>query len=140
MDVGNRFSHAGVGATLRSGLNDTVVLASRFYDTASFTHVMADGLFDIDVFASLDRPDSCQRMPVIRGRNTDDMNAFVFEALSHVCVNRWSFTGFLFDFIRTIVDHRLVNVDQCSDLAIFAFAKSADMRSSTPSYSHYRHS
>ena len=88
---------------------------------------MADWLFDVNVFARLDRPDGCQRMPVIWGRDTDDINTLVFKTLSHVGVKRWSLAGLLFDFVSSVVDHRFIDVNECGDLTIFPFTKSGNV-------------
>ena len=73
-----------IGAALRSYLAHPPVLRGRGNQCASFRDVVADGLLDVDVLASLHRPDAAEGVPVVGSCRADDVHRRIAERLSHV--------------------------------------------------------
>src|SRR5262249_34668760 len=97
-------------APVRSHLDDAVVVSRGTNHRAAFLDSVADGLFDVDVSARLDRGDSHQRMPVVRRRYYDDLGALALEHFSIILVSLRLVAGELFDFGSSGVQLVLVDV------------------------------
>jgi len=80
--VADRFCQAGLAgaaAALRAVLDDHTVLLLGFDDSPAFEVVVAQGLLDVDMLASLAAPDRHQRVPVIGRRDADGVEVLVFR-------------------------------------------------------------
>ena len=123
----DRFAHAWIGAALSPRLNDFLVLSSGFDDATALRDIVADWLFDIDIFSSLHCPDRRQRVPVIWCRNTGNVNRLVFETLPHVEINGRTGTESLFDLISSAISDNFIRVNDGGDDTILTASKSVDM-------------
>ncbi len=65
-------------------LADNFVLLDRLNQLPSLPPVMGTGLFDVDIFAGLRRPDPHKRMPVIRRGNGDRVHVLVFQQFPNI--------------------------------------------------------
>ena len=75
---------------LRSHLHDALGLALHLDHPHAFVDVVAGGLFAVDVLARLHRPDSGERVPVVRSRNRNRLHLRIGEHLPHI----FEFRGF----------------------------------------------
>ena len=91
-------------------LDDTVVPARRLLDQLAFFERQRQGLFDVDVFACLHRPDPAQGVPVGRRGVEDDVERLVFDHLPHVGVDRRTASAQLLEFGRPGRQRRGVDI------------------------------
>jgi hypothetical protein len=84
MDSGHRPGKIQAAAALRAMLHHAVVLLGRLDALAALEDVVADGLFDIDVFTRLAGPNGNQRMPVVARGDGNGVEFLVVERLPNV--------------------------------------------------------
>ena len=58
--------------------------SDRAQELLALPHVVAQGLFTVNILARLAAPDGLQRMPEIRRGDGDGVNGFVFQQLAQV--------------------------------------------------------
>ena len=61
-------------------LHDSVVLFCGFDELSAFENIVAEWLFDVDVFARLAGPDCPQRVPMIGRCDRYGVDAFIGQA------------------------------------------------------------
>lgn len=75
------------GTALHAVLDDElIVLFSGFDELATFPDVVGDGLFYVDVLASLESPDTRKGVPVVGCGDNDGIEFLVFKEFSDVSV------------------------------------------------------
>src|SRR5262249_37654968 len=84
VEEGHGLAHAGAAAALCTRLANTAGGASSFDNTPALAHVVADGLFDINVLAGLEGPDGRQGVPVVGRGDADGVDGLVLEDLAKV--------------------------------------------------------
>ena len=75
--VFDRLSHTRVTTALRTGLANPIILARSLYNPSTFANIMADRLFNIHIFSSLQCPYRHQGMPMIWRCNAHHINRFI---------------------------------------------------------------
>src|SRR6185437_5381523 len=112
---GHCFLQAGAAAALRTGLTDAIILASRLDDAATFADIVADRLFDIHIFAVLQRPNSGESVPVIGRGDGDDVDVFVFDDFANVLLELGRAALFFLDSLHGSADDGRVRVADGGD-------------------------
>lgn len=96
----------GVGAALRTGLDDAVVFFRGEHHALAFIEVVGDGFFDVDILTGLAGPDGGECVPVITRRDDDRIDGFVFDEFAEIGVGG----GGLFESFDAGVEPGLVGV------------------------------
>ena len=109
------FEHAGVGAPLAAVLADAIVFFYGEDQLAAFEGIVRAGFFDVDVFASLTCPDGHERVPVIRRRDRDGVDFFVFEQLAHIDIGFGLRQVHFFDVADALAQHAFIDVAEGDD-------------------------
>ena len=73
-------------ASLSADLDDSVVLAGCGQHRLAFDHIDADRFLNVDVCTVFDRFDHRQSVPVVGGRNQDDIEIFLGEEFAIIRV------------------------------------------------------
>ena len=74
----------GTTALLGAALDDAVILPRGFHELPAFPNVMGDGLFHVDVLASLTSPEGGQHVPMVSGGNDHGVNVLCLYHLAQV--------------------------------------------------------
>ena len=83
----NRFAETGnicIGATLGAVLDHDAVFLLGFNADASFCHVVAHGLFDVDVLSGLSGPDGHEGVPMVGSGDGEGIEVFVTKSFADV--------------------------------------------------------
>jgi hypothetical protein len=86
LDIACAFLDGGTGALLCAGLDDAVVLAGGVDHLSAFPDGVADGFFDIDIFAGFAAPDGEQGVPVVGGGDDDGVDILAVEEVADILV------------------------------------------------------
>src|SRR5438445_529307 len=112
------FAHAGIAPALRSGLADALVTFSSLDDAPAFADVVADRLLNVDMLAGLETPDGRQGVPVVGGRDADNVDRLVVEDAADVLLVLRGLVLGPFGGRHRLADHRLIAIADGGDNAI----------------------
>src|SRR5436190_631321 len=119
MHGGDRAVEVQAAATLSAMLDDTVVFFGSFDALAALEDVVADRLFNVNIFPGLAGPDRDQRVPVIARGDRNGVKFLVVECLANVLNALRSRLLAVFYAARSPAQFRLIRVDQIRDLHLF---------------------
>ena len=90
-------------------------------------YVVANGLFNVGIFACLHRPDTRERVPVIGGGRADQIDGFVVERLTHI--HEWFRTGSLvfLNFVTPSIGDCFVRINDDPNFRAFIGQIFSDM-------------
>src|SRR5688572_10236629 len=128
------FLSGGLGTALSAGLDDFVILARGFDDFSTLPYVVGDRLFHIDIFAGLHCPDRGESMPVVWGRDGNDVDIFIIEETPNVGVRGGSGAPGFVDFVA---ENFLVGIAERGDSYAVNFAEITDVIAPPPLESDY---
>ena len=69
---------------------------------------------------------------MIGGCHTDNVNAFVLKAFSHIGIDSRTLAGLFLNFVGSCVNDGFVHINQCRNLTIGPIAETLNMRSTAP--------
>ena len=104
-------------ARLAADLAHTRILPRRRNHLLALERVMAGWLLAISVLAGLHRPNCGQGVPMVRRRDRDGVDVFVFEHLSHIAVLFGFGSLFTRDRRLRLLQRRLIHVAQARDVS-----------------------
>src|SRR5262249_8555792 len=108
-------------------LHDAVVLAGRLDGDAALADVVAARLLDVDVLAGGAGPDRHQRVPVVGGRDGDDVDVPILQRLADVLLGPGGVAAHLLDLPDALPERPRVRVDQADDLDVLHGGEGADV-------------
>ena len=97
---------------MRAVLDDAAVLLGRANQLASLPQVVRTGFFDVHVLAGLTCPNRHQRVPMVGRGNRHRVDRLVVEQPADIRHGSRPST----DFAEALVEHRLVDITQGSNL------------------------
>ena len=97
-------------SALETDLDDTVVLSGGVSDQLSLPNCLAEGFFNVDIFASLAGKQGDVGMPVVRGRYHNGIDVRVFEDGLEVAGLAWPSALPFFDHRADLVEDGLIDV------------------------------
>jgi len=112
---------------LRAVLDDAVKFSGGVEGDAAFVDVVAAGLFYVDVFSGLARPDGDEGVPVIGCGDGDGVYVFVFEDFSDVGLGFGGGFGFVLDGLELGGEEAAIGIDEIGDLDVFHAEVFADV-------------
>ena len=120
-------------AALGAGLHDALVLAGCLDELASFPNVMRHWLFQIHITSALDRPNSTQGMPVVRGGDRYGVDVLGFQQLADVPVAFHIAAGFFAHLCYLPVENFLIDIAQRDEPRALHAGKGADVAATASS-------
>lgn len=125
------------GPILEPDLHQYVIGASRMDHLATLPQLVAGRLFHVDVLPSLRRPDSSERVPVVRGRETDSVDLRILKDAPHVVFGLRLVVVLLAHFTNPVGEEVLVDVTERLDVDVLQTCKLADEASSPTPDAHH---
>ena len=125
-------SDVAIAAALGSVLDDDAVFLLGGDGHAAFFHIVAHGLLDVDVFASLGAPNGHEGVPVVRGGHRDGVQIGVVEGFANVGDALAVLVAFGLHLFEAAGADIGIGVGHVGDLDAFLTAEAADVRASTP--------
>ena len=131
------FFDSKVTSTLRSVLNADVVLSHRRRQLTALKEILRTGLFNVDVLSRLSRPNAQKRMPVVAGRDRNEIDVLIVKKLAGVLNGFAVVSLFIFDPIRSAVGAIQIRVSRSDNFhAVNAGKRLNVMISSTANAQH----
>src|SRR5690349_2516550 len=90
-----------VRSVLRAVLDDAAIFLGGGNELTTFENVVREWFFDVNIFASLARPNRGQRMPMVWCGDGDGVDFFVLKSFADVFVCLWRFALGFFHFLHT---------------------------------------
>ena len=123
------FIGPGLAAPLLGAvLNHPAIFGGGFHAFAPFEDVVADRLFDVDIFSRLAGPDGEEGVPMVASSDRDHVESLVVEDLTDVLHGVWPEHALRLDRLAPGFPDGLIRINQRGDADIGNLQEFADVR------------